>query len=277
MYKYISGDNKMKKLFSIMIALFMMCSLFACDRNNYMNSSFQDDTENYAEEICERLGCEYEMVTNAKSVSSVMKKYKALLSQGETEGFTPLIIIPSEILYDVINDEPAEYDPKTIIEEAAAINAEDYFSKWIDDEPLYEEYDIVGEFMYAEPMNSFSLMDYFTGYLYANIIIAKIPTNKPWELAAWVPMGGFNECPAPEEQVAIFKYWYEKYGALPAVVSYDTWEMYVAKPIKAEKEAMSLAMEQFIFCGDIVWQGSEQVGTLAGTLINSKVWYFWWD
>ncbi|WP_082307002.1 DUF4253 domain-containing protein [Bacillus sp. FJAT-27245] len=67
------------------------------------------------------------------------------------------------------------------------------------------------------------------------IIIAKIPTAKPWEVAAWVPMGGFNECPMPEEQVALFKYWYEQYGATPALVDVDVWELFVENPPKTQK------------------------------------------
>jgi hypothetical protein len=38
-----------------------------------------------------------------------------------------------------------------------------------------------------------------------------------------------------------------------------------------------LAWEQFGFCGDIVWQGAGTVNSLAGTLMNSSFWYFWWD
>ena len=35
-------------------------------------------------------------------------------------------------------------------------------------------------------------------------------------------MGGYNECPFPAEQVAVAKYWYEKYGAVPAVITHET-------------------------------------------------------
>ena len=93
----------------------------------------------------------------------------------------------------------------------------------------------------------------------------------------WFPMGGFNECPLPEEQVAIFKYWYEKYGAAPALVTHDVWELYVENPPNTQEEAESLAWEQYGFCSDIVWQGIGTVNGLAGTLIHSSVWYFWWD
>ena len=68
-------------------------------------------------------------------------------------------------------------------------------------------------------------------------IIAKIPTENPWELAAWLPMGGYNACPMPAEQVAVFRYWHEKYRAVPAVVSYDTLYMTLERPPSTEEDA----------------------------------------
>nr|WP_280518542.1 DUF4253 domain-containing protein [Lederbergia wuyishanensis] len=137
-----------------------------------------------------------------------------------------------------------------------------------------DDYDIRGEFSIKEPTNHFLTVEDAIG---EKVILAKIPTDKPWEVAAWVRMGGINECPLPEQQVAIFKYWYEKYGAIPAVVTPDVWELFVENPPTTQKESESLAWEQFGFCGDIVWQGVGTVNALAGTLKNSSVWYFWWD
>nr|WP_277398397.1 DUF4253 domain-containing protein [Neobacillus citreus] len=137
-----------------------------------------------------------------------------------------------------------------------------------------EDYDITGEFAIEKRTNHFLSIDEAVN---EKIILAKIPTDKPWEVAAWVPMGGFNECAMPEEQVAVFKYWYEKYGATPALVTPDVWELYIVKPPKTQEESKLLAWEQFGFCGDIVWQGVGTVNSLAGTLINSSYWYFWWD
>ena len=37
-------------------------------------------------------------------------------------------------------------------------------------------------------------------------------------------------CTSPAEQVAVFKYWNEKYGALPDTVTHDIWEMQLTKP-----------------------------------------------
>ena len=75
---------------------------------------------------------------------------------------------------------------------------------------------------------------------------------------------------------AITKYWYEQYGAVPAVITHDVLEMSVDETVKEEK-AMQLALEMYGFCPDIVDQGCEEVGVLAATLVKSKTWYFWWD
>ena len=49
-----------------------------------------------------------------------------------------------------------------------------------------------------------------------------------------------------------------------------------APPVDKES-AEKLAREQFIFCTDIVYQGTETIRNLAATLMNAKAWFFWWD
>ena len=250
------------------------------------SSGVEELPQDYSKEIAACLGCEYEVIKNAEDIFIVMEKYKSLLCHGKSEGFTPVVIIPSSTMCEVLNGEDKhddyDYRPEAIIEKSRAINVTEFLNQRIADaSPIEEEdddYDIMGEYSEAEPVNSFiSLIDYNTKRPYTTLIIAKIPTDKPWELAAWVPMGGFNDCPHPEEQVAVFKYWYEKYGAVLAVVSYEIWELYVENPVKTKDEAIPLALEQFGFCPDIVLQGVDKVNVLAGTLVNSSVWYFWWD
>ena len=50
----------------------------------------------------------------------------------------------------------------------------------------------------------------------------------------------------------------------------------VAKPATKE-EALALAWEQFVYCPDIVTQGTETVEVLAAALLNGPVWLFLWD
>ena len=100
--------------------------------------------------------------------------------------------------------------------------------------------------------------------------------KNPWEVFAWLPFGGWNECPPPEEQRAAAKYWFEQYGAVPAVMSMDILEYALPAPVPWER-AMEAALEQYFFCADIVDQGVGTIGTLADVLAKSKYWYFWWD
>lgn len=111
------------------------------------------------------------------------------------------------------------------------------------------------------------------------VILAKIPTANPWEVFAWLPMGGWNECPAAEQMMAAAKHWYEGYGAVPAALSRDVLEFTVPSPVAEEEKARVLALEQYGFCIDRVEQCEESctIGALTGSLMCSKVWYFWWD
>ncbi|MGE8203826.1 DUF4253 domain-containing protein [Heyndrickxia sp. NPDC080065] len=108
------------------------------------------------------------------------------------------------------------------------------------------------------------------------VIIARFPTKEPWEASLWVPMGGFNECPLPEQQAAIYKHWYEKYGAYPKLVSDDTWVLEVRSPPKTNEEALHLAKEHFLFCRYVL-EDFSTLGAYAGFLLKSKKWNFWWD
>lgn len=237
------------------------------------------EKNDYIEEIIAKLGCDC-WIIDEKDANDVMTRYRQALIEGKKEGYTPLIIIPSEMMLEIVDHEAdQEYsndDRESIIEKVKDIDVKELLKRLLDEVmPLEEEDDdITGEFSIEEQVNDFLTIE---EVINKKIIIAKIPTDKPWEVAAWVPMGGFNECPMPEEQVAVFKYWYEKYGAIPALVTTDVWELFVENPPKTQEESEILAWEQFGFCADIVWQGVGTVNFLAGTLKNSSVWYFWWD
>jgi hypothetical protein len=119
--------------------------------------------------------------------------------------------------------------------------------------------------------------DILTNEPHAQVVIALIPAAESWMVPCYLRAGGWNECPAAEEQAAVFKYWEEKYGATLACVSSDVIELQVARPPQTREDALALAREQYIFCTDIVEQGTGTVEALAATLLNGRVWYFWWD
>jgi hypothetical protein len=109
------------------------------------------------------------------------------------------------------------------------------------------------------------------------VAICKVPTPKSWEVPAYLSFGGWNECPAPEEHVALLRYWQEKYGAEIITVLGDTIECTVSRPPIEREQALALAWEQFVYCSDIVYQGTETLSSLAAALCGGKTWFFWWD
>ncbi len=109
------------------------------------------------------------------------------------------------------------------------------------------------------------------------VYIAEVPTPRPWEIPAFLRYGGWNECPGPEEQVAIHRRWFERYGAELYAMAGDVVECWVARPPSTRDAAEALAREQFLYCGDIVDQGTTALLPLAAQLKGARAWFFWWD
>lgn len=78
--------------------------------------------------------------------------------------------------------------------------------------------------------------------------------------------------------MAICKYWYEEYGAIPATITHDVLEMTVPAPV-GEGKALEVAREHYAFTPDRVDQGTETgtLGEVAASVAVSNVWFFWWD
>lgn len=107
--------------------------------------------------------------------------------------------------------------------------------------------------------------------------LGSVKTDQAWKVPVILKYGGWNSCPNPDAQGAIWKYWQTKYGAEIVGITSSIIEAYVPNPPKTRDEAMALAREQFAYCSDNVLQGSETIAVLAESLINNHSWYFWWD
>lgn len=145
-------------------------------------------------------------------------------------------------------------------------------------ESLDDEADVVGEWEGPGDHGSPSLhLDILTRKPKTEVIIATVPVPQSWQVPAAFGYGGWNACPDPLEQCAVARYWAERYDADIVGMSGDVIEWEVRRPPTTPEAAMELAWEQFLFCDDIVHQGMGTIGALAGTLIKSPYWYFWWD
>jgi hypothetical protein len=120
-------------------------------------------------------------------------------------------------------------------------------------------------------------LDILSGKPKEEVLIGLIPVAQPWEVAAYLRPGGWNDCPGPEVHVAMFKRWYERHGAIITGLSGDTIEMSCERPPATADAARTLAREQFVYCTDIVHQGVQSETNLAKVLLNGRNWFFWWD
>jgi hypothetical protein len=109
------------------------------------------------------------------------------------------------------------------------------------------------------------------------VTIGLFPTTTPWEIPAHLNFGGWNECPNPDAHVLMMKRWFEQYGAELVGMNGDTVEMYASRPPSTREDALKLAREQYLYCEDIVIQGTQTIESLAAGLLDNHIWFFWWD
>lgn len=152
--------------------------------------------------------------------------------------------------------------------------------KWIRDrrasDPDY--YIADGPLTGVEPVEPLtSVRDVLSGTYLPKVAIALCRVTEPWEVAAVLRPGGWNDCPDSTVHLAFFKRWYELYGAVVTSMTDDVIEFTIAHPPKSPQQAMRLAEEQFVYCADIVHQGVNSIRNLAAILTSANNWYFWWD
>lgn len=270
---------------------------------NWQGQDFNEDTLEPSELACammKYLDCECTYFPAMKDDDPIMAAYSYAKRDSVHEGYIPVLVKVDEILWEclIMNSDPdsdgednyafdpdkvAEYrkqmlaaplkDGKAVLEEMIGLRKEE-----ADDDDMDWAEEILGKMENGYENNRFSsFWEYDTDMTYP-MILAKIPVQHPWEIFAYLPFGNWNECPDTPELMAVAKYWFEQYGALPAAMTHDELEFDLPTAISKEK-AMDLALEQYGFCPDIVDQGPEDatVGSLADVLRQSKVWYFWWD
>ena len=130
----------------------------------------------------------------------------------------------------------------------------------------------------SRPARDFrSPLDPATGEPVPCVHIGLVSTALGWQVPAFLRYGAWNECPSAAEHAALFQFWGEQYGAEVVAMAGDVIEMRVAQPPTNRDDAVELAAQHYLYCKDIVTQGTETLQRLAATLLGGTVWYFWWD
>ena len=270
---------------------------------NWQGQRFDESTlepSEVAQSIMEFLDCECTYFPSMADDDPIMAAYSYAKRDCEHDGFVPMLIrADDEILLEclVMNADPAhdndihEFNLKTVGEyrkrwlNESILDGKSVLKSMIEDrrlEALDDDMDWEGEIL-GERKGGYdnhrfsSYWNNETDMTYP-FILAKIPVKMAWEIFTYLPFGNWNECPDTPHLMAVSKYWYEKFGAVPAVMTHDELEFVVPKPVD-ESLAMDIALEQYAFCPDCLAKGPEDitVGSLADVLSQSKVWYFWWD
>ena len=261
----------------------------------------EDEPLDLAEAMMKYLNCECTYFPSMKDDDPIMLAYNYAKRESVKEGFVPVLIkADDEILWEclIMNSDPDSdgeddytFDPDKVAEyrkkmlSAPVENSKAVLEEMIgqrkeeaeDDDMDWDE-EILGEMEGGYDNRRFSSYWNSDNNMTYPLILAKIPVKNPWEIFAYLPFGGWNECPNTPELMAVAKYWFEQHGAVPAAMSHDELEFLLPAPVPEEK-AMDAAVELYGFCPDVIDQGPEDatVGALADVLRQSTVWYFWWD
>ena len=261
----------------------------------------EDEPLDLAEAMMKYLNCECTYFPSMKDDDPIMLAYNYAKRESVKEGFVPVLIkADDEILWEclIMNSDPDSdgeddytFDPDKVAEyrnkmlSAPVKNSKAVLEEMIgqrkeeaeDDDMDWDE-EILGEMEGGYDNRRFSSYWNSDNNMTYPLILAKIPVKNPWEIFAYLPFGGWNECPDTPELMAVAKYWFEQHGAVPAAMSHDELEFLLPAPV-SEKEAIDVAVELYGFCPDVIDQGPEDatVGALADVLRQSTVWYFWWD
>ena len=266
---------------------------------NWQGQDFDEDTlepSEVAQAIMEYLDCECTYFPSMADDDPIMSAYSYAQRLGVREGFVPVLIkADDETLLEclVMNADPEndadfyEFDLKTVMEyrkkmlsapvkdgKAVLEELTGQRKEEAEEDDMDWEEEIIGEIDGGINNDRFaSYWDSDTN-MTVPLILAKIPVKNPWEIFAYLPFGNWNECPDTLELMAVAKYWFEQYDAVPAAMSHDELEFLLPAPVPKEK-AIDVAVEQYGFCPDLDQNAS--IGTLADTIHQSTVWYFWWD
>ncbi len=182
--------------------------------------------------------------------------------------------------------DPAEITPDEMIEQTPKFDLDRWFSQQREYLALDNDYEsesdweeVAGDWpTVLPPHHQFTMTsDILSGKTLHAVVGFRIATDASWKVMAHLPYGGWNECPSSEIHCALWRRWEEKYGAKIISIAPDTIEAYVQRPPTTKEAAMELAWEQFLYCSDIVHQGTETTSALAASLLNSRAWFFWWD
>lgn len=264
------GGEIMKKL---LIGISICLLLVGCSTNQSQDKE-KEETNNSLDKFNEEY---YNLaVMDISDVDDLSTLYQKEYKEALKQGYTSIIIGKQETLADTLEDLLAQYSSydemyKEIKKGSATIDVKAFFKQ---EKEMYKDtYD-----EWQEEVSSVNSYDAYEDlYILADEIgLALVPSDKPYEVFAYLPMGNFNDCPSNETLIAVFKHWYEDYGIVPAIITYDCVHISFTKKLSKE-ELEQLADEILLLNIETQYGAYPSKEDLVKGLKHSKYWMFWWD
>ena len=239
-------------------------------------------------------GCKAFLLDKGLSSTAVTDLYLKETEKGKAEGYTPVILALDRRVREMAEINISEFDSpeefresvlsdteggRQLLDEGFEQLSEGFgvefgFNPFAEDDAeldaLVRETAAHSSHELLSVKESESMM--FDG---EGVYLVRVPTTNPWEVTAWLPFCGWNECPAVEDMVKICRFWYEEYGALPAFISGDMMMFLLDRPISDKQTAREISRQHAAFCSEFLWMTGLDYQTAE--IMTSSVWTFWWD
>lgn len=90
-------------------------------------------------------------------------------------------------------------------------------------------------------------------------------------------MGAANYDGDPLNMTTVLRSWEQRFDAYVVGMGGDTLVLAVGRPARDLASALAIAAEHYAFCPDNVQQGAGTIREYAEALVDTEVWWFWWD
>lgn len=229
--------------------------------------------------------CNAQPIDKKMSSAEMTQLYKENLADGKQNGYTPIIVFVEKILEEMLEKNFKNAENEDAYVKSVLSNDHSNGKEWLDRSyaNLYKKFG--GEFLTidegylnerlsrSKPSKANTFIPSASSFD-GNVYLIQVPVTAPYEVFAYLPFCGWNDCPNVDDMISVCKYWYEEYGAIPTTINYDTLTFYLETPVSDKDTAVKAGKEHCAFCSEgIVLAG---MVSYIDAVYNSFAWNFQW-